>query len=169
MRPYRTCRSNPDRSGLRSRPALRRSSGSRACRARGRAHSPNRLSKPPNRSDHVGAVWAEAALLSASPLHKYVPCRIRGLRSRLYESGRPDALLVNPAEWFDSQVRPLAWTRGRGLGIRKERSIAALVLLATQALAQRVVPLTRNSFETQEPGSGVRGRYCDSCLLAPSA
>jgi hypothetical protein len=42
----------------------------------------------------------------------------------------------------------LAGVRARGLGIRKERSIAPLVLLAAPALAQRVVPLTLNSFKT---------------------
>jgi hypothetical protein len=40
---------------------------------------------------------------------------------------------------------------GRGLRNRKERAIASLVLLAAQALAQRVVPLTRNSFKTSVP------------------
>jgi hypothetical protein len=47
-----------------------------------------------------------------------------------------------------SRTMNVTGVRGRGLGIRKERSIAPLVLLAAQALAQRVVPLTRNSFKT---------------------
>jgi hypothetical protein len=90
-----------------------------------------------------------------SSFHKRSGSRLYQDAEKLLDRGSPCTGMHGTPEPGRSvrQGHAKAWShheagRGQGLGIRKERSIAPLVLVAAQALARRVVPLTRNSLKT---------------------